>query len=112
MSPSLLLHALRTQLSMLLALSKEANTPAEMSLSNETFSDVFPAIQITVDRGSSSNDREGNTSVIPQRYSRLKTKKSGNFCEILNHSSRMFSRNSFPGEEFSDPYPLLVPSFT
>lgn len=74
MSPSLLLHALRTQLSMLLALFKRANTPAEMSLSNDTFSDVFPAIQITVDRGSSSKDREGNRNVIPQRYSRLKTK--------------------------------------
>ena len=71
MSPSLLLHALRTQLSMLLAVFKELNTPAVMSFSNDTLWDVFPAIQITVDRGSSSKDREGNTSVIPQRCSPL-----------------------------------------
>ena len=74
MSPSLLLHAFRTQLSMLLAVFKEVNTPALMSFSNDTFSDVFPAIQITVDRGSSSKDREENKGVIPQRYSRCKTK--------------------------------------
>ena len=74
MSPSLLLHALRTQLSMLFAVFKEVNTPAVMSFSNDTLWDVFFAIQITVDRGSSSKDREGNTGVIPQRYSRRKTK--------------------------------------
>ena len=65
MSPSLLLQALRTQLSMPLAVFKEVNTPAEMSFSNDTLWDVFPAMQITVDRGSSSRDREGNTGIIP-----------------------------------------------
>lgn len=66
MSPSLLLHALRTQLSIPLTVFKEVNTPAVMSLSNDTLWDVFPAIQITVDRGSSSKDKEGNTGVIPR----------------------------------------------
>ena len=73
MSPSLLLHALRTQLSMLLTLFKEVNTPAVMSLSNDTLWDVFPAIQITVDRGSSSKDRTYE-----------------NFCQILNRRSQTF----------------------
>jgi len=36
-----------------LTVFKEVNTPAVMSLSNDTLWDVFPAIQITVDRGSS-----------------------------------------------------------
>lgn len=113
MSPPLLLHALRTQLSMLLAVFKEVNTPARMSFSNDKLWDVFPATQITVDRGSSSKDRQGNTGVIPQIYSWRKTKHP----EILVRSSIIviksvstnFSRNSFPGKGISGVLPASYP---
>lgn len=63
-----MLHALRTHLFTLFTSFKEVNTPASMSFTNDTLYEVLPAIQITVECGSSNEEKEGNTDVISQRY--------------------------------------------